>query len=75
MVEQALCNRSGDRDFAFAQVGPLSLTIVYVILALLVRLVISTLDRICTLSVLRRDVSTIFASAIASLIRLIFSSR
>ena len=61
--------------FPSLRFASLSLTIVYVIFALVAMFVISTFDKICTVSVLRRDVSTIFASAMASFSLLILSSR
>ena len=48
---------------------------VYDILVFVVRFVISTLVSICTLSVLRREVSTTLASLMVVFRRLILSSR
>ena len=61
--------------FPCLRLASVSLTIVYFIFDLSLRLVISTVDMICTASLLRRDVSTIFACAIVIFISLIFASR
>lgn len=57
------------------KLASLSLTMVYFIFEPVPILVISTVERICMASLLKREVSTIFACAMVSFISLIFDSR